>query len=427
MQFRKRKSLSLILGLVLLLSLALAGCGDRAPQQPAPAPQPSTSTPAAAPQPATSAPAPAPAPAGPSVVKIGFIGPLTGPNAAQGVGARNGAELAVRQANASGDFPYEIEMIVMDDASTPGTGAAAAMRITSDPDVAAAIGHWNSPVAMATIPIFKQAELPFIIWGAISPALTTAENYPHITRVAVTSVQENAPLAKFLMEDQGLKRWAIISDTSVYGKNNTEAWLAEAGRRPDVEVIEVQEIQVEQTDFRPALTRIKELNPDAIYFGGVVMEGALVRQQMAELGLDVPFAAISGIMDDKFVEVATATHAEGTVASKPGRPMEQLPGGPEFIAAYEQAGFREPAGAYGPFAYDAMSIVLAALRQVGPDPAQLVDAIVNIRHEGVVGTTTFDAVGQTTNAVATIMVVQDGKWVPWDESGYAAGQRSLTR
>src|SRR5512147_2375715 len=49
------------------------------------------------------------------VVKIGFIGPLTGPNAAQGVGARNAFDLAVREANASGKLPYKLEMAALDD------------------------------------------------------------------------------------------------------------------------------------------------------------------------------------------------------------------------------------------------------------------------------------------------------------------------
>ena len=70
------------------------------------------------------------------VVKIGFIGPLTGPNAAQGVGARNAFDLAIREANASGKYPFKIEMVALDDASDPATGMAAALKLVSDPAVA---------------------------------------------------------------------------------------------------------------------------------------------------------------------------------------------------------------------------------------------------------------------------------------------------
>ena len=71
-------------------------------------------------------------------VKLAFIGPLTGPNAAQGVGARNAFDLAVRQSNASREFPLAIEMISLDDASDPATGANAATKVVSDPEIIAA-------------------------------------------------------------------------------------------------------------------------------------------------------------------------------------------------------------------------------------------------------------------------------------------------
>ena len=55
--------------------------------------------------------------AGKKVVKIGFIGPLTGPNAAFGLGARNGADLAIKETNKKGKSPYQYELVVMDDGS----------------------------------------------------------------------------------------------------------------------------------------------------------------------------------------------------------------------------------------------------------------------------------------------------------------------
>ena len=76
-------------------------------------------------------------------ISLGFIGPLSGGNALQGLGARNGFLLAIQQANESG-YPYEVEGIALDDASDPGTGVAAALKLLNDPNVVAAIGHWNS-------------------------------------------------------------------------------------------------------------------------------------------------------------------------------------------------------------------------------------------------------------------------------------------
>lgn len=360
------------------------------------------------------------------VVKVGFIGPLTGPNAAQGVGARNSFELAIRQANESGDFDYTIEMVAMDDASNPGTGASAAMSLVADDDMVIASGHWNSPVARATIPIFKDNEIPMIVWGAIGSDLTSPENYPIITRVCPTEVQENVPLAEFMMDDMGIKKWAIISDTSSYGKGNTAAWQAEAASRSGIEIISVDEVQVGQTDFKAILSKVKNMNPDAVYFGGVVMEGALIRRQMNDVGMgDITMAAISGMWDDKFIEVATPELAEGCVVTKPGIALSKAPMGQDFVAAYEAAGFSEPFGAYGPYAYDAAQVILDALKAVGPDSAALIDAVAGITSEGLFGTTTFNSFGQTENVAVTVYVVDDGKWVDYDSSAYKSGSKTF--
>lgn len=360
------------------------------------------------------------------VVKIGFIGPLTGPNAAQGVGAKNSFDLAVKLANESGDFDYKIEVVAMDDASNPGTGASAAMKLLSDPDVVVASGHWNSPVANATIPIFKDAGVPLVIWGAIGGSLTSAENYPTITRVCPTLKQENIPLAKFIMDDLGYKKWSIISDTSTYGKNNTSAWTSELKQRNDVKLISLDEVQVGQTDFKAILSKIKSFNPDAVYFGGVVMEAALIRRQMNDVGMgDTLLVGISGIADDKFIEVATPEIAEGTICTTPGKTLDKLVKGQEFMKNYEKFGYKEPYGAYGQYAYDAANVILQALKEVGPDSAKLIEAIPKVSLDGLLGVTTFNEIGQTNNTLSTILVVDDGVWVDYNDSNYKTGKKSL--
>ncbi|MDN5344056.1 MAG: branched-chain amino acid transport system substrate-binding protein [Clostridia bacterium] len=359
------------------------------------------------------------------VVKIAFIGPLTGPNATEGVGPRNTFELAVNQANKSGKLPFEIKFLAYDDASNPGTAASVAQKIVAEPDVVAASGHWNTACAEATIPIFKAAGIPMVIWGAIGPSLTKEENFPYITRVCPTSVQENIPLAAFVMDQLGRKKWALISSTSVYGKANTEAWQAEVKKRSGAEIVSLDEITDGSTDFRPILSKIKKLNVDGLYYGGNIMEAALIRSQMNELGMkDILMAGISGIVSPKFIEVAGQA-AEGVVVTQPGKEPKKMPGGKEFIEEYQKAGYKEPYGAYGAYAYDAANIIITALKEAGTDRKALADKIGKIAYTGLLGTTSFDKTGQTTNSLSTIYVIQDGKFVDWDESKYKTGERKL--
>jgi branched-chain amino acid transport system substrate-binding protein len=346
-------------------------------------------------------------------IKLGFIGPLSGGNALQGLGARNGFLLALQQAN-EGDYPYRVEGEVLDDASDPSTGVSAALKLINDPDVVAAIGHWNSPVALATAPIFHDHGVPFIIWGAISPSITE-QNFPEVTRTTPTLAQENAPLAEWLVKEAGMQQFAIVSDTSDYGKQNSRAFTGyvEAGGG---EIVATDEAPVGTTDFRAILTKIRSLEPDAIYFGGVITEAGLVRKQMADLGMqEMPLVGISGIYDAKYLEIA-GDAADGTIVSVPQ--VSQNDKLKAFEEAYEKADFDDPAGPYAKYAYDSTNILLQVIEEHGPEDREaLAQAIRQIEYDGVLGTTTFDEQGQTQiDVVVEPYVVAGGEWVPWDEA-----------
>jgi branched-chain amino acid transport system substrate-binding protein len=364
-------------------------------------------------------------PSSAKTIKIAFLGPLTGPNAAQGNGAKNCFDLAIKEANKSGKFPFTIEMVALDDASDPAVAVSAALKAVSDPEVVAASGHWNSSCALATIHTFHSFKMPFIVWGAISPRITEY-NYPEVTRNCPTLVQENVPLAKWVIQGLGYKKFSIISDTTDYGEQNTKAF-SELAAKDGGKIVSVDAVPTGTTDFRPILTKIKGLNPAAIYFGGVVMEGALSRSQEKKLGINKLFCAVSGLADEKFNEVAGKA-AEGVIITKPGFDLDELKGGIDFKKAYDEQGYKEPMGAYGIYAYEAANIILAAIQQVGPDDkVAIAKTIRGIKYHGILGTTTFDENGQTELAPVTKLVSQDGKWVDWDKSEYATGKRKLPK
>ena len=66
-----------------------------------------------------------------TTVTLGFLGPITGESAAEGSAARNAFELAVKAANESGEYPYEIKTIIIDDQADPSTGVAGAQQIVA--------------------------------------------------------------------------------------------------------------------------------------------------------------------------------------------------------------------------------------------------------------------------------------------------------
>jgi branched-chain amino acid transport system substrate-binding protein len=150
-----------------------------------------------------------------------------------------------------------------------------------------------------------------------------------------------------------------------------------------------------------------------------------VRLQMDKLGVDSVFQGVSGIISDAYIEGAGPV-SEGTVAFREGGPIEKLPGGKFFLGEYEKAGYSEAPEAYGAFSFAAMNLIMDAIEKVGPDRLKVTEYLANVKDvDSIIGKITFDDHGQNITPVITKYVVQDKKWVPWEDSEYATGKRKL--
>jgi len=360
------------------------------------------------------------------VVKIGFIGPISGLYSSEGTAARNAFQMAVDEANGSGRFPYFIELIIADDKSDDETAVAETGRILSDPSVVAVSGFWNSGPAAASIPLFIEAEVPLLIWGAIREALTNEYNVPWVTRSAPTDKQENIPLAAVVLDDLEYRDWFLVSDDSAYGEGNLEAFLRELNIR-GITPRNTAVITDIDSDLDNIVRQIRSSRVGAVYCGSTSSIASLLKLRIYEAeDIDVLFCGISGIKTEDFLRIGESA-AEGTLVVSPGIILEETESGRRFIEAYNARGYPDPIGAYTPYAYEAALIILNALSVCGekPQPAEMADILYRSRTEGIMGTTTFNEIGQTTNVAAFLNVAQDGVWIPFQNSDYANGRRSF--
>ena len=184
-------------------------------------------------------------------------------------------------------------------------------------------------------------------------------------------------------------------------------------------------VTADQQDFTAELTQAKALNPEVIYFGGLTPIGIRVRSQMDKVGLNAVLEGTSGIKSDSYIQ-ALGPLAEGSLSFIEGAPIEKLPGGKYFQEQYDKAGYKEPPEAYGAFAFVAMQLILDTIEQTGPDRKKVTDALGKIaNYDSIIGPVTFDDHGQNTVPLISKYVVQDGKWVIWEDSEYASGKRKL--
>lgn len=349
-------------------------------------------------------------------VKIAFIGPLTGGNAAPGLGGRNSALLAVQQRNADPSAKYAYDLTVLDDECKPATGIQVATKAASDRTILAGITHYCSAVGIATVDTYARFKLPVVVWGAILPEITYGNDYPQIHRVNGTMINEGRLAAKFLTE-QGAKTFAVIHDTTDYGKGQNK-YFNEFLKPTGGEIVATFAVGPDQQDLTAELTKIKELKPDVVFVGGLTPLGVRVRNQMDRVGVTARMAGVSGIMNAGYIEGSGAT-AEGTISFHNGAPIASYPGGKAFLDAYAKAGLREDPDAYGPFAYTAANLIMDAIEAVGPDRARITAKLNATKsYPALVGTVDFDDHRQ--NIVdAKVYIVQDGKWTYWPDSARA--------
>jgi branched-chain amino acid transport system substrate-binding protein len=359
-------------------------------------------------------------------VKVGFIGPLTGGVSANGLGGRNSADLAVRLRNADPNAKYQYEMIVLDDECKPNIAVQVATRMASDQEIIAAATHYCSSTAIATVDVYHKFGFPVIVWGAVLPDVTYRNQYPEIHRVNGTMINQNDANAA-LISKLGFKTVAVIHDTTDYGKGHNKYFSEALARIGTVKIVGTFGVTSDQQDFTAELTQIEALNPDVIYFGGLTPIGVRIRQQMDKLGINAVFDGTSGIVSDAYIE-GLGPLAEGTLAFREGAPTEKLPGGKFFLGKYNEQKYENPPEAYGAFAYAAMNLIVESIEKVGPDRKKVIADLGDVKdRDSIIGKITFDDHGQNTVAAITKYVVQDGKFVEWDDSEYASGKRELPR
>ncbi|MCX7309053.1 MAG: branched-chain amino acid ABC transporter substrate-binding protein [Afipia sp.] len=348
--------------------------------------------------------------------KIGYVGPITGPNTSVGVGTMNSIDLAIRQANARGDLPFKLEFISETDDSKPAAGVAAIQKICSDKSVLAVSAHWNSPVAMATGPYLDSCGMLNLISGAAANGITK-QGWKGVGRVNSPFRYVFPELAKVAYADLGLRKIAIVHSLDDYG-NETAKEFSEEFTKLGGQIVFRDGYNVGDRDFTSLLTKVRSSRPEAVLHGGVSTEAALIVRQMRQLGMKQPYLGHSGFQTVAYVQ-AVGEIGDGTLVASLAPFPEDLPGGKQFLLDYKAAGFKDPPDVYGVFGYAAGQTLVELARRFGPDRAAIFQ---NYRTASdiktIIGSQSFDADGELQPKKIGISVLEKGEWKKFDASDY---------
>jgi len=359
-------------------------------------------------------------------VKLGVIAPLTGPLSELGLGIKNSVDLAIRQANEKGTVPgYEIVLAAEDDTADPATGANAANKLASDPQVGGVVGTLNSSVSQSVAPVLAKANIVQVSPANTNPTLTRGPKpddapqriWPTYFRTATTDAYQGPFAADYALGEGGFKSAFVIHDKKTYGQGLAQSFSKRFEDKGG-QIVGTDTVNENDRDFGAVVTKVIGAKPDMVYYGGEYPAAGPLAAQLADRGFDGPLMGGDGIYASDFFKGA-GDKGEGTLATSIGEPVDQLDSAKQFVADYEAAGFNEGFSAYGGQSYDAANIIIQGFAKALPNAAsveaarpQIVEAVGATQgYAGVTGEHSFDEFGDTSNRALTVYKAAGGKWV----------------
>jgi len=339
------------------------------------------------------------------IVKIGHVGPLSGPISHLGIDNENGARMAIEELNASnlkiGDKVLKFELIKEDDAADPKQAVASAQRLVAA-KVNGVIGHLNSGTSIPASLLYNTAGIPQISPSATNPKYTR-QGYSGAFRLTADEVHLGRTLGKFAVQNLKAKSIAVIDDRTAYGSVIAEEFKKGATAFGG-SIVAHEYINFKTSDFTTLLAKLKENNTDVIFFGGMDDLASQLLRQMRIMGINAKFLGGDGICtNDLAALVREAMKDETVFCAEPGGVQASEKEGMDKFRNDFKARFNNEVQIYAPYAYDAVMVMAAAMLKAGStEPEKYLPALKATKYKGVTGVIEFDEKGDIKNGAVTL-------------------------
>ena len=340
---------------------------------------------------------------------IAFVGPLTGDNANLGINIRNGAKVAVQEANRAGG--PKIDLKEFDTQGDPAQATTLKERFVNDQSIIGIVGPTFSGETRAVMQPLQEANLVMVSASATNAALpTAAPNQTVFHRLVPDDDVQGKGVADYVSKKLGAKRAVYVDDNSEYGKglsDGTRKLLEAAG----VPTVANDSIDPRSQDFSAVVNRIKSANPDLIFYGGYYSEAGRLRKQLVDNGVRVRFLSGDGSLDQGFVTAAGAAGAEGAQLTCACKLATEDAGGKlgEFAKNYKSLN-GAAAGTYSTEGYDSATLLIKGIKEGKTDRRALLDYVENLgSFEGVGKNISFEANGNIKATGVFVYEVKGGK------------------
>src|ERR1700722_10107947 len=299
-------------------------------------------------------------------ITVGINLPLTGADAHDAELIKDGAVMAIEEAMAKGPIAgYKVEIMILDDGTAtagqydPAQAATNARKMVSDNSVVAAIGPQMSGSGKAMAPILSQGNLAIVTPSSTNPDITDpkfAGQYRPAGkaiyfRTVTTDAFQGPNMANYFIDTLKVKSVYVLDDSGAYGVGIADSFQHQAEKR-GIKILGRDPLHPQEADHTTILPKIKPLNPDGLYYGGVAQAGVKVAKQSYDIMPNVIKAGGDGMVDGGILSGVGFPAIEGWYATQASPDAVDDPTNSDWTARYTKT-FNMTPSLYAVTAYDA--------------------------------------------------------------------------
>jgi branched-chain amino acid transport system substrate-binding protein len=325
-------------------------------------------------------------------IKVGIIGPFSGPFAIQGKNFRAGIDAWLAEnGNKVGDD--DIEIVYRDvPAADPARSKALAQELVVREKVQYLAGFYFTPDAMAATPLLQQADVPMVVMNAATSAIVTTS--PYVVRTSFTTWQTTTPMATVAREAGITKVISLVSD---YGPGvDAETAFKTAFESDGGTVVEAIRMPLSTDDFSPLMQRVKDSGAEALFAflpsGPPTLAFVKAYNDTGLKAAGIRFLATGGLTQEADLS-ALGEQADGLMTTFHYAVSHDSPENKVFVAAAGKA-IGNPAELSFPAvgAYDGMYVISKMIEATGgkQDAAKAVEAVKGLTWTSPRGPVTID-------------------------------------
>ena len=348
----------------------------------------------------------------PSTLKIGLATPLSGPSAARGKDLLQGMQLAAKELNASGikilGKPVTIEIVAVDDKADKEVAKKVAQDLV-DAKVVAVVGDLSSDVTEATIPTYRQGDLPQLFTSSATDLMKMGDG--NTFRLVANDTLQAQAIVGYLGESIKAKSVALLYEDSSFGVpigKDVTAML----RKQNKSLLINEAVSTKTTDFAPLVAKLKAAPPEVLV--AVLRDQQLIplfKQLEAAQLANLPVIVTGSAKTDKLLHSVDGVKSVYVTSSvvDPG----DTDTGKAFLQKFHAAYNAEPiwAAHYG---YDAVYILTDVVQHTqSVDPKAMREMLRTLDTNAPVnGNLRFAETGEQRYPAISIYQRGNGRWDP---------------